>query len=309
MVDKLTARELVLKVSNCFEIPLALQGQSHPCREVVLEQNSFIANESERQRPEPWVGNLETGKVLFISSNPSISLDPGLEREDFPNFQTKPEIASNFFLERFKPDLDQVHATFKHPTEPNFLTRSLDGKYRSGTKNPKKPQSTWANTHRRAVEILGTNCHPHFDYAITEIVHCKSKDAAGVANASRRCINNWMNQILELSTAKTIILFGSKVRDHFALPVLNFEDNFGSSKDYVKLKPLERSLRDIQISNFGGKQRLYVFNWHPVAPKMRKLETVYGNKTLKLIQEITLGNQSIPENQQELINLLMEINA
>jgi hypothetical protein len=38
-----------------------------------------------RQRPEPWIGNIETARVLFLSSNPGLSDDPNIaEREDFP---------------------------------------------------------------------------------------------------------------------------------------------------------------------------------------------------------------------------------
>lgn len=171
--------ELATAICSCPEVGRALESRSHPCRSVVFEQNRIISIELDRQRPEPWVGTLSKARLLFLSSNPSISEDPGEEREDFPTYRWQPDVAGSFFVERFNQDHSPVHATFNYKGEPNFLTRSIDDKYRSGTEDPKRPQDTWRGTHDRAKELLGANCHPHTDYAITEIVHCKSKKPAG----------------------------------------------------------------------------------------------------------------------------------
>ena len=65
---------LASSICDCSEVKRALDSQSHPCHKVVAVQNEMVANDkSQRQRPEPWIGNLAKAKVLFLSSNPSIT--------------------------------------------------------------------------------------------------------------------------------------------------------------------------------------------------------------------------------------------
>ena len=61
------AEELAKKICACSELKNALSNSNHPCHQVAKTQNVMIAgNESMRQRPEPWIGNLQNAKVLFI---------------------------------------------------------------------------------------------------------------------------------------------------------------------------------------------------------------------------------------------------
>lgn len=303
MADQIQDRELALNISSCCEISRAISNNHHPCFKVVSEQFPHISREDDRQRPEPWVGNLTKGKILFVSSNPSISLDPGNEREDFPSFKTNPEVAADFFVNRFNPQQTPVHATFNHPVEPNFLTRSLDGEYRSGTNKPKQPQATWQRTHKIAMELLGPNCHPHWDYAMTEIVHCKSKGARGVQQASLKCIDKWLKQIINLSSANVVILLGKYVRDFFAIQKLNFDSSFGSDQDkiYKKLTTQSRALRDIKISDFSGSNKLYIFRFHPThAISPNTFKDMFGANIFAWLQDVTKLIEKVPPNGKEL---------
>lgn len=296
------SEDLVLAgaISSCPEVERALLSKSHPCRSVVFEQNRIISTELDRQRPEPWVGTLSKARLMFLSSNPSISEDPGEEREDFPTYRWQPEDSGLFFVERFNQEHSPVHATFNFKGEPNFLTRSRDGKYRSGTMDPKRPQDTWRGTHDRAKELLGADCHPHTDYAITEIVHCKSKQAEGVKKASQHCVDTWLSQILALSPAPVIIALGSKVRDNFAIQVLGFDSTYGHRKGYKLLTQKERALRDIKWSDFGGSIRLVVFNFHPTSGEKRILKEVYGPKLIHWLSQIIEGLEPVPASRAEL---------
>lgn len=62
-------RALLLKIARCPLIAEALQNW-RPCTEIVSAQKVASAD---RQVPEGWAGNLRDGRVLFLSSNPSIS--------------------------------------------------------------------------------------------------------------------------------------------------------------------------------------------------------------------------------------------
>ena len=291
---------LALRIGSCPEVQSAIKDSFHPCRKVVSEQNDIIDLELDRQRPEPWVGSLSSAKLLFLSSNPSISDDQGETREDFPTYKWSNEQAAEFFVDRFNPSINPVHATFKHSIEPDFLTRSIDGEYRNGLKTPKKSQPTWKQTHARAQELLGENAHPHFDYAITEIVHCKSKDARGVEAASKLCIETWLKLIFECSPAPIVIALGSKVRDFFLHPILHFDASYGMHSGYKDLSKKERTLRDIQITNFGGKPKLVVFNWHPTAMEMKPLNQVYGLQVTEWLSGVIHGKIEIPTDDKDL---------
>jgi hypothetical protein len=307
-VEKLTlVHDLAKSICSCPEVKNALNDKSHPCYGVVAEQNLFIENyEEKRQRPEPWIGRIGSDKVLFISSNPGISLDPGTEREDFPTYAKNPDEAADFFVERFNQGNSPVHATFQHPSEPDFLVRCIDGEYRSGMKRQKQSQQTWQGIHNHAEDLIGAGCDPDKNYALTEIVHCKSKDAKGVEKASKKCSDTWLPKILDLSTSNVVLLTGTKVRNNFAIPELGFPSEFGSGKNYTNITQKERSLRDIRVSTFGGRLRLYVFIFHPTyAVSPNRLEDIYGLNVLIWIRRIVAGEEVVPEGDEALKKVLL----
>lgn len=295
-MDEVT--KLALDISSCCEVTNALNDKNHPCHKVVNEQTKLIDVEIKRQRPEPWMGGLAKANLLFVSSNPSINEDPYPLGEVFPTFEWSEADSAAFFVNRCDPSDKDVKVTFKKPGQPDFLTLCYDGEYRSGVSNPKRPQPTWKNTHDRAVELIGNNAHPHHNYAITEIVHCKSKDAKGVAEASTFCIEKWMGPIFTTSPARVVVLLGSKVRDHYAKPVLGAGSEFGSSQGYGELTQKERAFRDIFVETVGGVNRVFVFNWHPVHAGMRVFRKVYGDQLVDWLTAIIEGKESVPKKNE-----------
>jgi len=288
-------RLLAGQIASCPAVQDALKNSKHPCRKVVNEQSKIISLEIKRQRPEPWMGSIGTAKLLFISSNPSINEDPFPLGEVFPTYEWTEQESADFFVDRCNPDRDPVSITFNKSEEPNFLTLCHDGEYRSGVSNPKRPQPTWKNTHDRAKELLGENAHPYFNYAITEIVHCKSKDAKGVEEASKFCADNWMNSLFQLSPATVVILLGSKVRDFYAIPILGVSSDFGQWTGYENLTQEERALRDIFVENIGGKDRIFVFNWHPTFAGLRIYKKVYGEAIVNWLISVIEGKKEVPK--------------
>ena len=161
------------------------------------------------------------------------------------------------------------------------------------------------------MELLGESAHPHEDYALTEIIHCKSKDGKGVvAKASSFCVTKWMSEIFELSPAKVVIVFGGKVRDQFAKPFLQAPDNFGLDTNYEKLSQLQRSTRDIIWTDFGGKSRIVVFNWHPTAYKSdssKILKEVYGERVVNWLSSLITRGAAVPNSNEELKEIIAQL--
>ena len=298
----MTELQLAGEISNCSKRKAALTDLKSPCNKVVGNQLTVEPNFENFHRPEPWIGRLSSARILFISSNPGLSIDQGPEREIFPVENWSIEDSAEFFVERFNQKHDPVYATYNHPKEPNFLTRSFDGEYRSGGKSPKTPQRTWSGIHKLATELLDKNCSPDADYALTEIVHCKSLMAAGVSEASSTCAKQWMPKILETSPANVLILLGAKVRDNFAIPFLSAPADFAitNGSSYSSMSQKERALRDIFITNYDGKNRLALFNWHPTSMETRGLVTAYGENVIAWIKGLVDGKINLPANNTEL---------
>lgn len=300
---------LAAEICNCPRRETALTDKSSPCHKVVKNQLKVVDNFSEFHRPEPWIGRLSTAKLLFISSNPGLSVDQGSEREVFPTQSWSPEDSAEFFVERFNQERDPVIATFNNPNEPDFLTRSADGQYRSGGKNPRTPQRTWSGIHRLACEVLGQNCSPDSDYALTEIVHCKSLMGAGVEEASDTCADTWMMRILNESPAKVLVVIGAKVRDNFAAPFLRAPSNFAEANGaaYKMMTQKERALRDIFLTQNGNRTRLVAFNWHPTSMEIRGFTNAYGPAVSDWISRVTSGELALPTNDDELLRIISNL--
>jgi hypothetical protein len=304
--------ELAKSICACTEVGLALNDKNHPCHKVVMTQQEMIqGDESVRQRPEPWIGNLENSKVLFISSNPSISDDPDISiREDFPTYATSEDDSAQFFVNRFNSEDGAPHATFNYQDRSNFLYRSNDGKYRGKGNSFDKPIETWQGVYERAKEILGEGCDPAENYALTEVVKCKSKAEVGVKKASANCIDQWMHKVMQISPANLVVVIGAPARDIFAHKLADLGSEFGAdSKGYQKLGQRGRALRDIKISDFGGKRRIYIFNWHPTSMIPNKSELLqfrnaYGPGLVEWLSSIANGEVAIPTSPEALQSII-----
>jgi uracil-DNA glycosylase len=290
--------ELAIAVSRCPEVSVAWDDKSHPCHQVVsCQRDTGLAH---FQRPEPWMGGLATARVLFIASNPSISDDPSDMREAYPSMTTSDQDAAEFFVRRFDPEHEPVFATFNHPSEPNFLTLSLDGQYRNGVKRPKSPQPTWSAIHNRAVELLGADIHPYRDWALTEIVHCKSRNEIGVVKAAPRCRRLWLDSIVAASPAPVVVALGNFGRDFFARELAECPTALGSSSGYKDMTQRERVLRDTFVTTVGGRARVVVFNFRNGSSHKQSLPDVYGHRFVAQLRSIALGSDPVPPTSSEL---------
>jgi hypothetical protein len=186
-----------------------------------------------RQLPEAWVGNLETARLLILSSNPTISSDVNPKKQElFPLGQWDLSAAHpdwsedrviDFQLNRF----DQQRAVPFVSPDARYLT--LAGTYSASANR------YWKQSFTIGLELFGREFRMDRDILLTEVVHCKSRQAKGVAGAAPRCSDRYLVRILDLSAARLIVVAGAHARDRImeirgrdSAMVWEMEDSFGS---------------------------------------------------------------------------------
>ena len=132
---------LALEIARCPEVERARRLVSHPCSSIVRLQQE---DPGTFQVPEGWAGNLSAARVVFLSSNPSISEDGADHRagsaERYPRAAWADHYIADFMTRRFAPDAG-------HTDGDRFICQ--DGTF--------APQAVrfWTLVRRRAEELLG----------------------------------------------------------------------------------------------------------------------------------------------------------
>ena len=171
---------LLLEIARCSDLARVRADRSHPCACIVRVQDKGADH---NQAPEPWSGHIETAPILFIGSNPSIG-----ERDRFPTASWNGSDVVGYFQRRF----DQV-----------------GGCVSSGEFNKVR---YWTAVRARAKEIIKRDPIPGKDFALTEVVHCKSKGETGVEDALLFCTARWLGRVMSQSGASIIVLLGRHAR-------------------------------------------------------------------------------------------------
>src|ERR1019366_2723471 len=213
------------------------EQEGHPCRKIVSLQSAAA---SDWQVPEAWAGNLEAGRIAFISSNPSLSeagdSQSGAVAEEYPRGDWADEDIADFVMHRFDPD--RMFAT-------------PDGHFHlhDGSLSPKSV-TFWAGVRNRAGEIYGRPATPVDDYVMTEVVHCKSKGDVGVKAAAGNCADRHLDHILALSPAPLLVILGKRAREPPAPPwdPRPKVRTSGTGGKNERAKP--------QVRNVGGRDRV-----------------------------------------------------
>ena len=210
-------KSLALSIACCIEVNHACADSKHPCHKIVTTQKEF--GEEHRQVPEAWAGNLEKARVIFVSSNPSISTPrvPGTG-EEYP-------LAGYFDISSRHPDwpiervidfqvnrLDQLRANPFVTGNAQFLCS--DGQYRgSDSENgTKTSQKYWKAAIKQVRDLIGPSFDLSRDLCMTEIVHCKSKGEQGVSSSSGTCSEKYLAKTLQLSGSLLVLVGGAKAR-------------------------------------------------------------------------------------------------
>lgn len=184
------SKQLLLKIARCPELALARNEPTHPCHSVVRAQLRDLKRRGRQAHlPEPWSGHIANAKIVFVGTNPSVDYD-----ERFPIETWRDEDIVDFFENRFGEGRREW-------TLNGTEVLHIDGRYA-------RTNRTWTEIINRAAEILGQPAMPGIDYAITQMVRCKSKDARGVPRAQEHCMKHYLLPTLEATPAGVIVVLG-----------------------------------------------------------------------------------------------------
>lgn len=184
---------LLREISHCPNVLYCLEhpNEPHACASIVRRQK--VRDISQFQVPEPWTGHLDRAALLFLSSNPSIS-----ESEEYPRWSWPDALVREYFNFRFE-------GISKVWIKDGTKTLQRSGEYARAT-------SFWAAIRKRAIELLGPEVRPGIDYALTELVHCKSKSEFGIRKAAPKCVELYLGQVLKVSPARVLVIMGKTAR-------------------------------------------------------------------------------------------------
>jgi hypothetical protein len=261
--------QLLIEIARCrlVELNVCDQRSTHPCHEVVLHQWPETPNADARAArwrrehhvPEPWVGQIETAPLLFVSSNPSLAsfrpaeppkqFAPPLER--IGNHTVRDHAAFRHGLAAPKPDWDDAEIIDRY--ENAFDVWTVGGTHAVANEAGEAGAriSYWADVHPIAQELLGDSAVAGEDYALTEVTHCKSKGEAGARSSSRVCAQLYLERVLTLSPARLVVVFGRIARNAVRQVF-----------DYPDPGRVSRPLR------IAGRTRRLVFLTHPSAKRV-----------------------------------------
>jgi len=242
------AKALFFEIARCANVESHFGHQAAagaPCRDVISTQSASSLREF--QLPEPWCGDIETAPVLFVSSNPSIGEDShsgwfGVDREIWDSHV-------NLFF------------------DPRWSREGIYTVLSDGQRNANWVRY-WAAARARAEELLGRRAEPGRDYALTEVVHCKSRRELGVSIAQPECVSRYLRRVVALSAARVIVVFGDIARR-------SFEDNF-------EISALKRLTGRSVIE---GRERIVLSLPHPNARMKRNVREFVSGEELRDIQQ------------------------
>lgn len=208
-------------IAHCPNVGRCLNGDTtHPCSTIILSQHT---SKAAFQLPEPWRGQIDKARLLFVGSNPSIG-------DDRYALGSSPE----------QTVWESQHLAFGGGSRAYVL----DGVRKTKADgSPDEVVRYWSSIRARAHELM-PNAVPGEDYAITEVVHCKSEHETGVRQAVLTCYDLHMQNVFAVAPAEIVVFLGKVAREAL----------LGESADLP---------RTVVEMNLGGKTRCVFFLPHP----------------------------------------------
>jgi hypothetical protein len=201
-------------------------------------QTRSLQSYDEFQLPEPWTGEIDRAPILFVGSNPSIG-------DDTHSLGATPDAEV----------WDSHHFVFGGGAKQY----TFDGKYTTlpNGERGRRAVATWAGVRKRAEELIPDRpVVPGIDYALTEVVHCKSRSEIGVVRAMDECTKRHFETVMSVAAASVVVALG-KARDRMRAL-------YGIPKDKLLAQAV-----------IGGRPRLVAFLGHPTGPEVRTFAAVY----------------------------------
>lgn len=240
---------LLLEIARCPNVRQCIGATSgcHPCSEIVKNQKGSY---EDFHVPEPWNGNIEKAPILFISSNPSID-----SQEVYPLVSWDDAKILDYFHNRF----DGRWVSIKNN---RFYPRRHSGDHA-------RASNYWGKVRNHAEVLLQRSVQAGIDYAITEVVHCKSFNEFGVKSALSEC-SNYLPRILGTSGAVVLVVVGAKAR-------VQVKEALGLSNGESRFKTMQG--------------RHWIFVDHSCTPKV-SIESVLSSDELALVRLSAQKNAS-----------------
>lgn len=254
MTTSKRARDFLIEIARCPNVDTCIDGsEAHPCHSIVSHQPLDLR---ERHVPEPWNGRIDS-PILFLSSNPSIDA-----AELFPDWSWSDDDIVDFFENRFGGG--------KRWAEGHLYPLLKNGERK------RQWVSFWANVNKLAQELLRRPANPAIDYAMSEVVHCKSTSQSGVREALEECTQRYLDRLVAVSSARVIVLLGrhagSIVRKRFDLQT-------------------EKSVTGpVRV---GTLERTFVFLPHPNAHVKRTFKACLQDSELRRLQKLVSGGRPV----------------
>lgn len=281
--------ELALSVARCpdlSEVDSVLpDGSTHPCHKIVHSQDM---QPEPFQVPEAWAGNLETARIVYLSSNPAISVGNPLAKwaskrhaEKYPTVDWADSEIADFMINRFNPE---------HGWVVGRRHRKVDAAAQHGRPVYGSPEPYWGWVEKQTKSLLGPDTVWYDAAVMTEVVHCKSNNEQGVPEAAVHCSTRHMDRILAASTASLVVVVGGKAANAFRAAhqeALADRPNFGKHC----LDGLPDANHNVVPLEVGGSMRLVCFIKHPGARGgSTMLETQYP-RDIESIRNAARGQQ------------------
>lgn len=242
--------DLLVEIARCRvfrECKSGARPSSDPCARVVAFQADVGLDD--HHLPEPWSGRLSEAPILFVSSNPSIN-----RNEQFPVPGWDDDAIVDFFENRFEGGR-------KRWVVDGARSLRVDGTH-------SRPVRSWTGVRNRASDLLGRPAMPGRDYAVVDIVRCKSPDEVGVAAARLTCATRYLRRTIEASAATVIVTLGEKARPTVA-------SLFGGPPRMGVHGPVE----------IGGRTRYLASLGHPTSGEPKRWENCVGEEWLVRLRE------------------------
>lgn len=243
MVDEI--QNLLLEIVRCRLVKdhFLVGGSNNPCAEILSCQR--VTELADLQVPEPWNGDLRSAPLLFLSSNPSIN-----ELEEYPRWDTPDEEIMDFFEHRFGYG------------RKAWVSEGKRGLHRDGSYGRATPY--WCEVKKRADEIFERETTAGIDYALSEVVHCKSRDMIGVKGAAETCTQRYLQRVLDAAGAKVVAVVGEQTRR-------------------VVEQRLGIQMGEKRLLELNGK--VYLFLPAPGSNQPRKLERILSQEEMDFLRD------------------------
>ncbi len=237
-------QEVFESIAYCKNLAICRCGdRSHPCAKIVDSQH---VPDEDFQLPEPWRGQIDKARVLFLGSNPSIG-------DDRHALHSSPQAQV----------WESQHLAFGGGSRA-YIVDGIRAVKPDGSSD--RVVRYWSSIRARARELIPAAV-PGEDYAISEIVHCKSKSEEGVAEAAQTCYATHMSAVFSVAAAKVVIVLGKFAKERLLGAVA------------PPLVPSQLKL--------GGRIRTLLFLPHPNARGVKKaLAAHYTYADLEAVREL-----------------------